>query len=164
ADRRCRTGSRRRARGSAVVDGRYFRACGRASAAGPHRTDPHVWRLCAATDGAFRRGQGHGARRIAEEVNPFNTVHACTLLWRRPTMCRAMAATAARAAAPPQQTLLRETVGSIAVLRLIRPAARTSLSAAMMAELPAALNDIRDDKSVRGVVIAANGPAFSAGH
>ena len=75
-----------------------------------------------------------------------------------------MSAQTARAAAPQQQILLREKVGSIAVLTLNRPAARNSLSEALIAELHAALDEIRDDKSVRGVVIAANGPAFSAGH
>jgi enoyl-CoA hydratase/carnithine racemase len=76
----------------------------------------------------------------------------------------AMAAQTARAAAPQDQILLREKVGSIAVLTLNRPAARNSLSEAMIADLHAALKDIGGDMSVRGVVIAANGPAFSAGH
>ena len=75
-----------------------------------------------------------------------------------------MPAQTARAATPPSPILLRETVGSIAVLTLNRSAARNSLSEGMIAELHAALNEIRDDKSVRAVVIAANGPAFSAGH
>ncbi|MCK1292199.1 enoyl-CoA hydratase/carnithine racemase [Bradyrhizobium sp. GM2.2] len=75
-----------------------------------------------------------------------------------------MSVQAARAPSPQLPILLRETVGPIAVLTLNRPAARNSLSAAMIASLHAELNEIRDDKSVRGVVIAANGPAFSAGH
>jgi enoyl-CoA hydratase/carnithine racemase len=70
----------------------------------------------------------------------------------------------ARAQAPQHQILLRENIGSIAVLTLNRPAARNSLSEGMIAELHAALNDISDDKNVRAVVIAANGAAFSAGH
>ncbi|MEX7226994.1 enoyl-CoA hydratase-related protein, partial [Pseudomonas aeruginosa] len=57
-----------------------------------------------------------------------------------------------------------ETVGSIALLTLNRPAARNSLSEGMIAGLHAALNDIRDDRNVRAVVIAANGSAYSAGH
>lgn len=65
---------------------------------------------------------------------------------------------------PQSQILLRETIGSIAVLTLNRPAARNSLSEAMIAGLHAELNDISSDKAVRGVVIAAHGPAFSAGH
>lgn len=75
-----------------------------------------------------------------------------------------MSVQAARAPSPQPQILLRETIGSIAVLTLNRPAARNSLSEAMIASLHAELNGIRDDKAVRGVVIAANGPAFSAGH
>jgi enoyl-CoA hydratase/carnithine racemase len=79
-----------------------------------------------------------------------------------------MTAQAARATTPQPPILLRETLssalGSIAVLTLNRPASRNSLSEAMIGELHAALDDIRDDESVRAVVIAANGPAFSAGH
>lgn len=75
-----------------------------------------------------------------------------------------MSVQAARAPSPQLPILLRETVGPIAVLTLNRPTARNSLSAAMIASLHAGLNEIRDDKTVRGVVIAASGPAFSAGH
>ena len=71
---------------------------------------------------------------------------------------------AAPATAPQAPILLRETVGSICVLTLNRPEARNSLSEAMIAELHAALKDIHDDADVRALVIAANGPAFSAGH
>jgi enoyl-CoA hydratase/carnithine racemase len=75
-----------------------------------------------------------------------------------------MTSQTARAAAPHIPILLREMVGSICVLTLNRPEARNSLSEAMIAELHAALRDIHDDKDVRALVIAANGPAFSAGH
>ena len=75
-----------------------------------------------------------------------------------------MAAQTARASTPQPSILLQENVGSIRVLILNRPAARNSLSEGLIAELHAALNQIRDDNSVRAVVIAANGPAFSAGH
>src|ERR1700709_869504 len=75
-----------------------------------------------------------------------------------------MSAHTARAPAPQLPILLRENVGSIAVLTLNRPAARNSLSEGLIAELHAALRDIHDDRNVRAVVIAANGPAFSAGH
>src|SRR5450755_2609055 len=70
----------------------------------------------------------------------------------------------ARAALPPSPVLLRETLGSIAVLTLNRPASRNSLSEGLIAELHAALTEIGDDARVRAVVIAASGPAFSAGH
>ena len=75
-----------------------------------------------------------------------------------------MAAETARAPAPQTPILLRETLGSIAVLTLNRPQARNSLSEGLIAELHAALRDIHDDASVRAVVLAANGSAFSAGH
>ncbi|MGH6681345.1 MAG: enoyl-CoA hydratase-related protein, partial [Bradyrhizobium sp.] len=70
----------------------------------------------------------------------------------------------ARAPAQNAPILLRETIGSIALLTLNRPVARNSLSEAMIAELQGALKQIGEDKAVRAVVIAANGPAFSAGH
>jgi enoyl-CoA hydratase/carnithine racemase len=76
----------------------------------------------------------------------------------------AMTSQAARVPAPQPPILLRETIGSIAVLTLNRPEARNSLSEGLIAELHAALNQIRNDDSVRAVVIAANGAAFSAGH
>jgi enoyl-CoA hydratase/carnithine racemase len=75
-----------------------------------------------------------------------------------------MTSQTARAATPPSPVLLRQTLGSIAVLTLNRPAARNSLSEGLIAELDAALRDIHDDANVRAVVIAANGPAFCAGH
>jgi enoyl-CoA hydratase/carnithine racemase len=75
-----------------------------------------------------------------------------------------MNAQTARASAPQDPILLREMVGPIAVLTLNRPAARNSLSEAMIAELHAALKEIHDDAKVRAVVIAASGTAFSAGH
>jgi enoyl-CoA hydratase/carnithine racemase len=71
---------------------------------------------------------------------------------------------AARARAPQPPILLRERVGSIAVLTLNRPTARNSLSEGLITELHQALKEIHDDKAVRALVIAANGPAFSAGH
>ena len=41
---------------------------------------------------------------------------------------------------------------------------RNSLSEGLIAELHAALDDIGEDANIRAVVIAATGPAFSAGH
>ncbi|OCK56734.1 enoyl-CoA hydratase [Bradyrhizobium sp. LMTR 3] len=75
-----------------------------------------------------------------------------------------MPAQTARAPTPQPPILLQENVGSIRVLTLNRPAARNSLSEGLIAELHGALKEIHDDNSVRAVVIAANGPAFSAGH
>src|SRR5579885_181654 len=60
--------------------------------------------------------------------------------------------------------LLRERDGEIAVLVLNRPQPRNSLSEALLKALSAALAEIKADTSVRAVVLAANGPAFCAGH
>jgi enoyl-CoA hydratase/carnithine racemase len=60
--------------------------------------------------------------------------------------------------------LLRETLDGIAVLTLNRPAARNSLSLEMLEAMIAAFTAVAADRSVRAVVIAANGPAFCAGH
>ncbi|QQO17877.1 enoyl-CoA hydratase [Bradyrhizobium diazoefficiens] len=65
---------------------------------------------------------------------------------------------------PEPPILLREIVGSVAVLTLNRPAARNSLSGAMIGQLHASINAIAEDKRIRAAVIAANGPAFCAGH
>ena len=75
-----------------------------------------------------------------------------------------MPAQTVRAPTSQPQILLQENVGSIRVLTLNRPAARNSLSESLIAGLHGALKEIRDDSSVRAVVIAANGPAYSAGH
>jgi enoyl-CoA hydratase/carnithine racemase len=52
----------------------------------------------------------------------------------------------------------------ILVLTLARPEARNSLSRAMIAALQGAMDEASTDAGVRSVVIAANGPAFCAGH
>jgi enoyl-CoA hydratase/carnithine racemase len=68
------------------------------------------------------------------------------------------------AAATAGSILLREDRDGIAVLTLNRPETRNSLSEAMVGALSEALAAIADDRSVRAVILAANGPAFSAGH
>ena len=73
----------------------------------------------------------------------------------------ARAATTPAAGGPP---LLRENIGTIAVLTLDRPQSRNSLSEAMLAALRQELERLAADKRIRAVVLAANGPAFSAGH
>jgi enoyl-CoA hydratase/carnithine racemase len=52
----------------------------------------------------------------------------------------------------------------IALLVLNRPQARNSLSEAMLAELGRSIDAIAADRSVRAVVLSANGPVFCAGH
>ncbi|HWW46239.1 MAG TPA: enoyl-CoA hydratase [Xanthobacteraceae bacterium] len=63
-----------------------------------------------------------------------------------------------------QPILLRESVGSVAVLTLNRPQARNCLSEALIAELHGALDRLRNDAGIRVIVICANGPVFSSGH
>jgi enoyl-CoA hydratase/carnithine racemase len=60
--------------------------------------------------------------------------------------------------------LLREDIGGVAVLTLNHPQTRNSLSEEMLEALGDGLTAIAHDKSVGAVVLAANGPAFSAGH
>lgn len=54
--------------------------------------------------------------------------------------------------------------GAIARLTLNRASARNALSQALMAALQDALDAAATDKSVRVIVLAADGPAFSSGH
>lgn len=70
----------------------------------------------------------------------------------------------ARAAPGDDRILLRSDAEGIATLTLNRPAQRNALSAALIAELQAALDAIAADRTVRVVVIQAAGPAFCAGH
>jgi len=72
--------------------------------------------------------------------------------------------TAAAKAEASTLILLREDIAGVAVLTLNDPDSRNSLSEAMLEALGDALTAIAHDDSVRAVVLAANGPAFSAGH
>ena len=63
-----------------------------------------------------------------------------------------------------EAVLLHENLDGIAVLTLNREAARNSLSTELLEAMIAALAAIADDPAIRAVVIAANGPAFCAGH
>ena len=60
--------------------------------------------------------------------------------------------------------LLRHHDNGVETLTLNRPQQRNALSVELMSELQAALDDIRTDAKVKVVVLAANGPAFCAGH
>lgn len=63
-----------------------------------------------------------------------------------------------------QREVLRDDADGIATLTLNRPAAYNTLSRRVMAAMQAEIDAIAEDRSVRLVVIAANGPAFCAGH
>lgn len=60
--------------------------------------------------------------------------------------------------------LIRHDKDGVATLTLNRPAARNALSVALMTEMEAALAAIAADRSVKVLILAANGPAFCAGH
>jgi enoyl-CoA hydratase/carnithine racemase len=72
---------------------------------------------------------------------------------------------AAKDVAADAPMLLRDDAADgVTVLTLNRPAARNSLSLAMLEALEAAFAAVAADARVRCVVLAANGPVFSAGH
>lgn len=75
-----------------------------------------------------------------------------------------IARTAAQTGETTVPVLLRDREGDIAILTLDRPAARNSLSEALLNALSSAFGEIAAEKSIRAVVLAANGPAFCAGH
>src|SRR5262245_19689670 len=66
--------------------------------------------------------------------------------------------------APAGTVLLREDAGPVAVLTLNRPQTRNGLSENLLRALSDAFAAIAGDHRVRAVVLAANGPAFCAGH
>src|ERR1700744_3544057 len=75
-----------------------------------------------------------------------------------------MSAQAARATKEEAPLLLRENVGTTAVITFNRPETRNTLSEEVIGGLHAALDEIAADKKIRALVIAARGPAFSSGH
>lgn len=66
--------------------------------------------------------------------------------------------------ASPEQFVRVAHHGAIALLTLAQGKRRNPLSSGMIAALHAAIREAGADNSVRVVVIAADGPAFSAGH
>lgn len=60
--------------------------------------------------------------------------------------------------------LLREDIGAIAVLTLNRPEKINALSEAMLEALQAQLDALREDSTIRVVILKGAGKAFCAGH
>ena len=60
--------------------------------------------------------------------------------------------------------VLRADRAGVATLTLNRPAQRNALSVALMTALQTELDRIKDDRDVKVVVIAGNGPGFCGGH
>jgi enoyl-CoA hydratase/carnithine racemase len=72
-----------------------------------------------------------------------------------------------RDAAPgsPLTRIRRETAGgAIEIITLDRPDQRNALSEFILKSLLLALDQLKKDPAIRAIVIAANGPAFCAGH
>ncbi len=61
-------------------------------------------------------------------------------------------------------TVLIDSAGGVATLRLNRPQQLNALSEAMLSELQSALDRLAADSALRCVVLAASGKAFCAGH
>lgn len=57
-----------------------------------------------------------------------------------------------------------EREGPAAIVTMRRPERRNALSLAMMRELTMVLRELATDRGVRAIIIAGEGPAFSAGH
>jgi len=64
----------------------------------------------------------------------------------------------------PSTDLIVTTEGGIITLTLDRPDRRNALSEGLLTRIEAALEAVAADPTARVVVIAANGPVFSAGH
>lgn len=61
-------------------------------------------------------------------------------------------------------SILIERDAPVATITMNRPERRNALSSDMMRELTDALRSLSAEPDVRAIVVAANGPAFSAGH
>jgi enoyl-CoA hydratase len=64
---------------------------------------------------------------------------------------------------PDYDVLSIERDGAVATLWLDRPEARNAMGPAFWKDLPLAMSELSEDRSVRAVVIAARGPHFSVG-
>ncbi|HXW84584.1 MAG TPA: enoyl-CoA hydratase [Candidatus Binataceae bacterium] len=64
----------------------------------------------------------------------------------------------------PDANLLIEREEGLVTITMNRPERRNALSVSMMTELNTELRRVADDQSVRAVILAGAGPAFSAGH
>jgi len=60
--------------------------------------------------------------------------------------------------------VLCQDVGAVRRLTLNHPTKRNALSKAMIAALHRAINEAADDRAIHAIVLAAEGPAFCAGH
>ncbi len=63
-----------------------------------------------------------------------------------------------------ESILLRDDKDGICTLTLNRPEKRNALSSALLGALQKAFDDLVDDKTIKVIILAANGPIFSSGH
>jgi enoyl-CoA hydratase/carnithine racemase len=64
----------------------------------------------------------------------------------------------------PSEFLLVDTSSQTAVITLNRPERRNALSLELMQTLISCFQDLSKSPEIRAIILAANGPAFSAGH
>jgi len=62
------------------------------------------------------------------------------------------------------ENILVDHAAPIATITMNRPERRNALSMSMMSELMEAFRTLGRDRTVQAIILAANGPAFSAGH
>jgi len=80
------------------------------------------------------------------------------------TLAAAPAAQETRTSTRSLENVLYEKKGAVAFITLNRPQVLNALNAALLADLRAALEDARDDASIRGVILTGAGDkAFAAG-
>jgi enoyl-CoA hydratase/carnithine racemase len=68
------------------------------------------------------------------------------------------------AAAVTYERILAERAAPLATITMNQPERRNALSMPMMRELTAAFKALGSEKDIQVIILAANGPAFSAGH
>jgi len=71
---------------------------------------------------------------------------------------------AAEPASHNETILLREDEDGICTLTLNRPEKRNALSRDLLSALQNAFDELAPDKSIKVIILAANGPVFSSGH
>ena len=71
---------------------------------------------------------------------------------------------ATAASTPDQPLVLSDLRDGVATLTLNHPSKRNALSTQMLQALQAELKRCAEDKNVKAVILAANGPVFSSGH
>lgn len=101
---------------------------------------------------------------LAARRKQHDNAHKRTSTFVRSTREQAMSSAKANSAAMPADIIVRSQEDGVLTLTLNRPAQRNALSEALIAALTDTLLEIETDRSVRAVILDANGPVFCAGH